>query len=264
LGCAIAHLCAWRAVAELRKDWEAACQAARCLGSDPWPALLASEGLPAPGYLTADNWKDILVGLCDGYFGTLPSAVTAAIDAGAPLSTLVQVGLETGYVAPDSARTGAGVKESTGREQGRRLLRTQARIIRDAAGVGKKGFDAMAKVWPYRDGTVPTEGELWCEIPIKQCKELFSLTPCDYICDLSNRPIFDTIAKPSPKGTVHVDMGARAPVYRNVVVEVGEAEAISCGGDWKPGFYHVRSMTPAEVYETLGLASTSGSSPRSA
>jgi len=111
LGYVIAHLCAWRAVAEGRKDWEAACQAAKRLGPDPWPALLASQGLPAPGYLTAENWKDILVGLCDGYFGALPSALTAAIDAGAPLSALVRVGLETGYVAPDTARSDPVVEQ---------------------------------------------------------------------------------------------------------------------------------------------------------
>lgn len=111
----------------------------------------------------------------------------------------------------------------------------------------------MAKVWPYRDGTIPSDDkELWDEISLEKCQELLSLTPCDYICDLSKRPIFETTATP-PNDVVRVDMGKGAPVYRNVVVEVGEDEALSRGGGWKPGLYRVRNMTPAEVHEKLAL-----------
>ena len=104
LGYLIAHLCAWRANRENRKDFKTLVETANLIGPDPWPALLKSRGYPPPGHLSADEWKEMLVGLCDGYFGALPDELNAAIDRGAHLPELVRVGLETGYVTEKNVK----------------------------------------------------------------------------------------------------------------------------------------------------------------
>ncbi len=50
------------------------------------------------------------------------------------------------------------------------------------------------------------------------------------------------------KGTVRWKVDS--PDYRNVVVEVDEAEAMALGDGWKQGFYHAHATLP-EVYEML-------------
>jgi len=110
----------------------------------------------------------------------------------------------------------------------------------------------MAKVWPCFDGKVVTSGDPWTELRLTECQQNLDLHPLDYRWSLSEVPHF---GKPDEDGTI---LG-----YKHVVVEVSEIEARDGGGDWQPGIYLVR-MPPDEVYDRLGLASTSGSSLHSA
>lgn len=108
----------------------------------------------------------------------------------------------------------------------------------------------MAKIWPCFEGKVVTSGESWKELSLLECQQTLDLQPSDYRWRLSEVPHF---GNPDEDRTV---LG-----YKHVVVEVSEIEARE-GGDWRPGRYLLR-MAPDEVFNRLGLTSTSGSPPRS-
>jgi hypothetical protein len=109
----------------------------------------------------------------------------------------------------------------------------------------------MAKVWPCYEGKIVTSGDPWKEISLSECQQTLDLHPSDYRWSLSEVPHF---GNRDEDGTI---LG-----YKHVVVEVSETEARGGGDDWRPGRYLLR-MAPDEAYNRLGLASTSGGSPRS-
>jgi hypothetical protein len=105
----------------------------------------------------------------------------------------------------------------------------------------------MPKIWPCYEGKIVTAGDPWKEISLAECEHLLDLHPSDYRWSLSETVRF---------GNPHEDQTCLG--YRHVVAEVSDSEASSGGGAWRPGRYVVR-MTPDEVYNRLGLTSTSSS-----
>jgi hypothetical protein len=68
----------------------------------------------------------------------------------------------------------------------------------------------MAEVRPVNEGSPPSLGEPWADLPLEDAVRILDLEPQHFLTDLSQPP------------------------YRHVVVEVGEDEAL---GKWRPGFY---------------------------
>jgi hypothetical protein len=107
----------------------------------------------------------------------------------------------------------------------------------------------MAKIWPCFEGRVVTSGDPWTEISLTECQQKIDLRPSDYRWSISEVPHF---GNPDEDRTILS--------YKHVVVEVSEIEARDGGDDWRPGRYLLRTA-PDDVYDRLGLASTSGSRP---
>lgn len=95
----------------------------------------------------------------------------------------------------------------------------------------------MANIWPVRDGSEPTIGGPWAQIPADSAIELFKIDKEDFISDLSVTPRF---------GVKDRDLWFHG--YRHIVVEIPAREARRIG--WRPGFY-LSAVNPTDAFALL-------------
>jgi hypothetical protein len=95
----------------------------------------------------------------------------------------------------------------------------------------------MAKIWPVYEGTEPTIGEPWAELPLPEALSLFELRPSDFVSDPEKAPRF---------GNVDRDLWFAG--FKHVIVEVGASEGRRA--KWKPGFYLSR-IKPEDAFGRL-------------
>jgi hypothetical protein len=95
----------------------------------------------------------------------------------------------------------------------------------------------MAKIWFVRDGSDPTTGDHWAEMPIDEAARLFALKPSHFLSPLSSTPRF---------GNATRDFWLAG--YRHLVVEIDDSEPAR--GKWKSGFYR-SPVAPAEAFARL-------------
>lgn len=101
----------------------------------------------------------------------------------------------------------------------------------------------MAKIWPVYEGSRPTVGEPWADLPRDDAIRVLDLKPEHFLTELSQPPKF---------GEVERDMTWVG--YRHVVVEVGEDEA---QGHWRAGFYR-SPLSAAEAFFRLQVRQSLG------
>ena len=95
----------------------------------------------------------------------------------------------------------------------------------------------MAKIWRVYEGTEPTTGWSWIDLPALEAVDLFELRPGDYVSELTETPRFGT-----------KDRDLRHQGYKYVVVEIERDEERRA--DWQPGFYRSR-LTPGQALNRL-------------
>lgn len=95
----------------------------------------------------------------------------------------------------------------------------------------------MAKIWPMYDGSHPTSGGPWADLPVAEAVSLFEIGQRDFVSDLTATPRFGD-----------GERNFRWVGYQHVVVEIGPKEGTRA--KLKPGFYKSR-VTPEAAYEKL-------------
>ena len=95
----------------------------------------------------------------------------------------------------------------------------------------------MAKIWPVYEGTEPTVGGPWAEMPFADAIELFELRPANLWSDPATKPRFGD-----------KDRRLWFAGFKHLVVEVGPSEARRA--QWKPGFY-VSPIKPDDAFRRL-------------
>jgi hypothetical protein len=96
---------------------------------------------------------------------------------------------------------------------------------------------AMAKIWPVYEGSQPTSGWPWADLPLSTAIDLFKLQPRHFVSDLDTIPRF---------GPVNRDLWFAG--FKHIVVEVEPAEARRAG--WKPGRY-LSPISPKDGFGKL-------------
>lgn len=82
----------------------------------------------------------------------------------------------------------------------------------------------MAKIWPVYEGSEPTIGGPWADLPVSAAVSIFELRPDDFVSELTATPRFGD-----------VDRGLIYRGYKHIVVEIDQAEGRRA--KWKPGYY---------------------------
>lgn len=100
----------------------------------------------------------------------------------------------------------------------------------------REGY-AMAKIWPVYEGSEPTLGGPWAELPLQEAISVFDLKRDDFVSDLETTPRFG-----------ERDRELWYAGFKHIVVEVEVAEGRS--NDWEPGFYRSH-ISPKKAYGKL-------------